>query len=525
MGQQLFSNQAKNQDKNLIKKQEQDSIKELLNQYNYEYIALQGIKQSSQVIIAFSQKLQCNVAIEIFKILNTQKNGINLQELNQQITSNQQFRNEKYAMCIIELIYDRKQGLLGIVTELFDSDLITILDLNVLNIDQIIAMTYQLIKGILLISENVIKSSYISSDSIVFSKSKNCFLIVDHEAKVNLITQPVKVESKETDSVQNSVFSIGLLVTETLIQRRLTSIEQMYLKHQNIFEVLPSLKNSKHFEFISKILYQMLQSARNKMFHLQALLQIIDEFDIDENSLKSMKLKNKNAKLIINTISDIIKATNYYDELELNLHSFKTEQATSIAQNLEKCQNVTTFDINLGWIYITIEGATDILKILQKCQKIISLGLNLRGNRLGAEGVKIIGEGLQMCQNLSSLNISLNSNNLDAEGAKQLGVSLEKCLNITYLNIDLSNNKLGVEGAQYIGFSLKKCQNIKYLNLNLKWNFIEVEGAQSIEMSLQNCQNITFLYLTFGLDKQRSNVLEQSLRKKIIHCVQLIIYC
>ncbi|EAR81690.3 kinase domain protein (macronuclear) [Tetrahymena thermophila SB210] len=77
---------------------------------------------------------------------------------------------------------------------------------------------------------------------------------------------------------------------------------------------------------------------------------------------------------------------------------------------------------------------------------------------------------LEKCQNITSLNLDLRCNNLGADGAKNIGMSLEKCQNITSLNLNLWCNELGADGAKNIGMSLEKCQNITSLNLNL-WQF------------------------------------------------------
>ncbi|EAR80654.2 kinase domain protein, partial (macronuclear) [Tetrahymena thermophila SB210] len=59
------------------------------------------------------------------------------------------------------------------------------------------------------------------------------------------------------------------------------------------------------------------------------------------------------------------------------------------------------------------------------------------GNEIGAEGAKHIAMSLEKCQNITSLNLNLEDNNIGAEGAKHIAMSLEKCQNITSLNLNL----------------------------------------------------------------------------------------
>ncbi|EWS73333.1 kinase domain protein (macronuclear) [Tetrahymena thermophila SB210] len=193
------------------------------------------------------------------------------------------------------------------------------------------------------------------------------------------------------------------------------------------------------------------------------------------------------------------------DDFKQNYFSKEIKQISLI--NDHEIAQISIKDNNIG-----AEGAKHIAMSLEKCQNITSLNLNLEGNQIGAEGAKHIAMSLEKCQNITSLNLNLWDNNIGAEGAKHIAMSLEKCQNITSLNLNLRGNEIGAwkwkwkyshiqffeigaEGAKHIGMSLEKCQNITSLNLNLWYNNIGAEGAKHIAMSLEKCQNITFFNL------------------------------
>ncbi|EAS00193.2 kinase domain protein (macronuclear) [Tetrahymena thermophila SB210] len=249
-----------------------------------------------------------------------------------------------------------------------------------------------------------------------------------------------------------------------------------------------------------KDLPQILDNFKQNYFSKEIKqISLINDHQIAQISFKDNKIGAEGAKHIGMSLEKCQNITS----LNLNLweNRIGAEGAKHIGMSLEKCQNITSLNLNVRYNYIGAEGAKHIGMSLEKCQNITFLNLNLWENRIGAEGAKHIGMSLEKCQNITSLNLNLWYNYIGAEGAKHIGMSLEKCQNITSLNLNLWQNNIGAEGAKHIGMSLEKCQNITSLNLNVRGNEIGAEGAKHIGMSLEKCQNITSLNLNLWDNK------------------------
>ncbi|KAL4480546.1 hypothetical protein ABPG72_022301 [Tetrahymena utriculariae] len=303
----------------------------------------------------------------------------------------------------------------------------------------------------------------------------------------------------------DDVFSIGRILLEVFLQRPLQPLECNNIKTQFILEGIPELANHQHLNFVKDILANMVYHNENQRFQPAQLLQVLNNYLIDELCLQSLILPAFSSENYVQTLkkikiehfSDLNKIYEYQD-IQINLQNYNifSKEAKTIAQNIEKCSNVSRLTLNLQDNYLFAGGAKKIGSSLEKCDNLAYLCLNLQGNHIQSDGAKNIGSSLEKCLNLCFLNLNLVGNYIGSEGAKFIGSSLEKCQSITHLDLNLQSNYLFVEGAKSIGMSLQRCQNIINLNLNLQLNEICDEGAKGIRKSLQNCQNITSLFLS-----------------------------
>ncbi|KAL4496309.1 hypothetical protein ABPG73_007759 [Tetrahymena malaccensis] len=141
---------------------------------NNEYTFVQELPNDNfyRAFVAYSQKLGINVEIKIYH------NDLNTQYMLQIL---EQVKNKKYTQQLIEVIKDELMGLTIFVFELCDSNLSIILEDNQLNIKQIYALTYQLLSGLIGLQHNKIIHGNLKPWNILYSISKNQFLISDLE--------------------------------------------------------------------------------------------------------------------------------------------------------------------------------------------------------------------------------------------------------------------------------------------------------------------------------------------------------
>ncbi|EAR86173.2 kinase domain protein (macronuclear) [Tetrahymena thermophila SB210] len=324
----------KNSKKLQIKKQnqEEDIVRDFLKQYNYEYLKMLEQGDSSLVVVAFSQKLQYQVAVKIIKTRGA-INQVNLLQVDKEIQILQNLQSEMYVLKIFEKIEEYNLGLLAIVMELCDCNLSNIFQLNTFSIKQIYAMAYQLLEGLRIYQEYGLIYSQIQPKNILYSKSQNKFLIVHYgffkphkysfSQKKSDLPSISDISSEMTNeqrlkSLYSDVFSIGLILTEAFISRQLSPEELKNLKSQIIFNVFPFLNNYENIRFFDKILLKMIDQNQDLRLLPKDLLYNLKAFEIQDQYLALFKLKKYLKKLLVLNVEDIIKAI-HYDVLEINL--------------------------------------------------------------------------------------------------------------------------------------------------------------------------------------------------------------
>ncbi|EAR95612.2 kinase domain protein (macronuclear) [Tetrahymena thermophila SB210] len=499
---------------------EEKVIKDLLqkNKYEYQKVLVKG--DFSIIVMAYSYRLQQQVAIKIIQRLK-QQNKAYLQEFYKEIQVIQVFENKKYALQIIETIQDKRQKFIGIVAEICQCNLATILDLNTLSFEQVLALTYQLLHCLLLFQKYDTIHSDIKHESILYSKSKNQFKIANYglsKIKSNPFYEKIQTFDdgklcyrspevinglKIQFNISVDIYSIGLLLTEAFIQRKLTKAELDDLKEKDLLSVLQFLHNSEQIQFIQKILSKMVNPNQNQRLQPLNLIKNLNAlYNINEDCLRELKYKSSKLKnLSLDYIQDIVEAVNY-DSLQINLVKKKYGlyiediRGMPFYNKLIKCQNIIS--LTLIMISVIDLDAKSLGLSLQKCQNIEKLKLQLSGCKLDDEGVKSIGMGFENSPNLTSLHLDLSSHDIRIQGIKNIAQSLQKCQNISDLDFSLASYKIGIkqkkEGNKIIVKSLEKLQKITSLSLSsLCLEFLE--GIENIRIYLENHLQLSKLNL------------------------------
>ncbi|KAL4512512.1 hypothetical protein ABPG72_020349, partial [Tetrahymena utriculariae] len=97
-------------------------------------------------------------------------------------------------------------------------------------------------------------------------------------------------------TIKIDVFSIGQILLEFLLKRELTLAEFLKLKENNLFKIIPQLSQHQNYEFVQKILEKMLCHQSDNRLESITLLQRLNQFKIDEGSLKSLQFTSNNTQ-------------------------------------------------------------------------------------------------------------------------------------------------------------------------------------------------------------------------------------
>ncbi|EAR87231.2 kinase domain protein (macronuclear) [Tetrahymena thermophila SB210] len=289
------------------------SIHDFLKRYGYVYE--KQISRSSSSLVVQAKSLNHNNSNVAIKILNYKYNSkINSQKLSKQVDFLDNLKGEKYVLQFIERIQDLNQGITAIVTEYCEKNLAQILEINKLAIEQVYALAYQLLKGLLLIQEKQKVLRYIEPEKILYSAQNNQFLLSylsfsrliqfegNEKQQGNLNYQsPEVINKKKPYKITADIFSIGVILLEALLQRKLKGMEYLKLKSQSLISVLPDLLNEQNHQFVTKILSKMVDPDYCKRSEPIYLLQILNELKADQKYLKPIKLEknieNKDVQL------------------------------------------------------------------------------------------------------------------------------------------------------------------------------------------------------------------------------------
>ncbi|KAL4492251.1 hypothetical protein ABPG73_003199 [Tetrahymena malaccensis] len=574
----------------LIKRNE-NLVLEYLKKHNY--VILQKVRhgQFTETFTAF--QTNANHIVDIKKLIDI-NNKEYLDAFNQEKHLLRAIKNNKYALQLIDELEDKNLDFTAIVVEHCECDLSQVLDLNKLTFEQQVALAFQLFNGLLVFQLNGIINGDIKPQNILYNKQKNLFILSDFGQSQTQQTQSqlksprnfqnlnedqcnqsfdVNNKQKPPQNINADVFSIGYLLLELFLSRPLTANERINLKQISLYEAIPNLKNEQNNLFISEIIAKMVNPDQNQRLEPIELLQNIQKFTVNENSLKSLKLnKNEGENILDENGKALQKSCNIVIPVSQNLnginfeesynHSEKSQQKqllTAIQNDHQLQKNPQTNNIqqqnkklsrksfgkflkitekkNLSEFQevelkyhsflekydcccclspVKINDVTKAIKIVSNNHNIFSLILNLDSNNINEEGTRAIGLSLEECHNISLLNLSLRYNHIDNQGVKYLGLSLQNCRNITSLNLDIAYNGVNEEGISQLGNSLQKCLSITNLYLNLEGNRLSDLGVIHLSKSLQKSYTIEQLSLNLfmcGIGVNGANIIATSLAK------------
>ncbi|EAR91315.2 Serine/Threonine kinase domain protein (macronuclear) [Tetrahymena thermophila SB210] len=280
-----------------------EEIKIFLQDNNYQFQRFLGKGDYSVVVQAYSNEDQIEVAVKIFNDED--------QDIEKEIQIFEKLQGENQIVQIISTIIDPDLNMYAIVTELYDCNLKTILQLNKLSFQQILALTEQLLKALLTFHQNGIIHSDVKPQNILFSRNKLTFALCDfgksHSLKDplldhtnsslqgNLIYMSPEVSNGDKPyTIKADVFSIGVVILQCMLGEQLKPEQIIFLKTSLLVDVIPSIQSHPNYDFIEKIVSYMVNFNKQERLEPLRLIQKLKSFQkVDVSCLSKLVLPKK----------------------------------------------------------------------------------------------------------------------------------------------------------------------------------------------------------------------------------------
>ncbi|KAL4509423.1 hypothetical protein ABPG72_018354 [Tetrahymena utriculariae] len=119
-------------------------------------------------------------------------------------------------------------------------------------------------------------------------------------------------------TIKIDIFSIGQILLEFVLKRELTSKEWYQLKTDELFSTIPELQNNQNINFIQQILAKMVCHESNQRLDLMTLLQKLNQYQPNEESLKTLEYSTKKLNQEMNINKEINIKNNINNQINQN---------------------------------------------------------------------------------------------------------------------------------------------------------------------------------------------------------------
>ncbi|KAL4512534.1 hypothetical protein ABPG72_020371, partial [Tetrahymena utriculariae] len=247
-------------------------------------------------------------------------------------------------------------------------------------------------------------------------------------------------------TIKIDVFSIGQILLEFLLKRELTLSEFLRLKEFNLLKIIPKLSQHQNYEFVQKILEKMVCHKSDNRLESITLLQRLNQFEIDEESLKSLQFTSKNTQKM-NQSSQKELPININTEL---CQQLVTKPSKDIVIDKKNSKNSQNLQLAIQLSNINLFEKKEIKSIC-----ITNKNMNQKLNLKNYQEVKL------------DFKNSLKKNCF-CFGSLNIVNAIKKIQNIKGINtliVDLKQNKMNLDKAQSIAHNLMKCQSLSSLKI------------------------------------------------------------
>ncbi|EAR95959.2 tyrosine kinase domain protein (macronuclear) [Tetrahymena thermophila SB210] len=183
------------------------------------------------------------VVIKKLKDLN------NLKKIEDEKNAMYKIQNEQYAIQIITDLVDKDLEYNAIVMELCDCNLTEIFENNISNFsfEQLVTLTYQLLKGLLVFQEKGIIHGDLKPENILYSQQKNRFLISD--LGLSQVMQNPELQQLISKQSNSLVGNIKYMAPEIIHQRKPQQLKLMFFQ-QDKFSLSSLQKGNQLYQSI-----------------------------------------------------------------------------------------------------------------------------------------------------------------------------------------------------------------------------------------------------------------------------------
>ncbi|KAL4461659.1 hypothetical protein ABPG72_007594, partial [Tetrahymena utriculariae] len=551
-------------------------IQEFLKAYGYVYE--KDISRGHFCLVVQAKSIMddnCKVAI---KILNYEHNSkIDFEKLNKQVEFLNNLKEEKYILQFVEKIQELTYDITALVTEYCETNLAQILNLSKLTIEQVYALAYQLLKGLLLFQEKKKVLRYIEPEKIFYSVSKNQFLL-------SYISYSKLIYCKNDEQLGNLSYQSPEVIDKKKPYTIAQNIEIQDIEHQNF---------SKQEQLVQKVQNKKKQVKQNKISDDE------EEQEMYQNKqVKFDQIENEN-KQIKNTINQQIqpaieisqspqiikggKKTQYYTQIQQDIKQNKQTEITELPQI--QITNNNSGEQKVTYMEIEQENNKKVKKSVDKKQKknkndknkqldqdinneaqnciiqvdIKQLILNqilmsqIKKNEIQIQkyndclrqNPQVQNDLKQLIQQLKQKKQYISKNQVDNfhiedyqpfyenyedEYDKEIKIidikNIPQQKNYGVVEIELKYISAIEEEILKLGEFLQKCQKMRFLTLNVE--FVHNEGEKYIGNFIGQCKNLCFLKLKLNvsntLDSIFSDVVKRVpyISKRLSQCQNLV---
>ncbi|KAL4478457.1 hypothetical protein ABPG74_006692 [Tetrahymena malaccensis] len=468
----------------------------------------------AEVFEGYDHDHQRKVAIKKLKDLN------NLKKFEEEKEAMLKIQNHQYAIQLFKYLHDVDRGYSMIIMEFCDCNLTEIFQKNSQNFtfEQLVALSYQLLKGLLVFQEKGIIHGDLKPDNILYNQQKNIFLISDLGLSQIIenpeLQQLISKQSKQQNggnfkymapevahnikpfTIKIDVFSLGQILLEFLLKRELSMSEFLKLKEYDLLDRIPELKQHQNYKFVEEILVKMVCHQSMQRLESITLLQKLNQFKVNEEYLKSLIFSNKNAQQIIQEASQKQLVTNTNEEVYQQLVTLPNnddKKEPKKNQNLQ--QTIQLSNINLvekkqiKSICITNENMKENLNLenYQEVKLDFNNSLSMQKNCFCIENLNIVNaiRKIQKINGITAMIVDLKKNQMSLQKAQSISNSLMKCQNLTSIKIDLDQGYFDNEEINNIMCFLRACQNFSSFEINIDNNNIDKDFKKNIEKQLK----------------------------------------
>ncbi|KAL4501399.1 hypothetical protein ABPG72_021206 [Tetrahymena utriculariae] len=203
-----------------------------------------------------------------------------------------------------------------------------------------------------------------------------------------------------------------------------------------------------------------------QIIRIQKLLQLRCN-QMEDEVIHSLSKSISSLSGSLDTLSISLSKTIYefaqHQNCQIN-SKIDNKMASTIAQGLSYCHQITNLALNFIENQIGDQGAEALCIAIANIKKLISLELDLSQNLIGDVGAFIIATTLSSCIQIKKITLIVSKNQITDEGYLELGKCISNLENLQSFECDLKHDEKKLLSQK----DIINCKNIKVLTLGME---------------------------------------------------------